>query len=252
MKKTTNLTAIALATTTALGMSALPMSAQAELSGNISVVSKYVLRGGPSRTAINGGAANEHTGAAVQGGLDYGFDNGIYLGYWGSSLSYADTSGTNQSDTGFENDFYGGYAGSVGSFNYDIGVIAYDYVNISNSDAQELVGSVGYGPVSLGFKSLLKDVAWGNDGDTYWTLSYETDLPKDFSLGLTYGYYTYDSGTFVTGTEDGFKHLDIALSHPIGKTGADMSIVYIVGGDDRTGAEVPDNVVFGVSYGFDI
>lgn len=241
----------ALSAVVALGGSALtvPAPADAEVSGNIGVVSNYVLRG------IT--AAMENDGTAVQGGLDWAHASGVYAGYWGSSLSYADASGDPDApyaESGFENDLYAGYAGSVGDFSYDVGAIYYHYMSIDDADAPELAASVGWGPVSLGAKYLLDDVVWGNEGDTYLTLSGGTPLPADFEFSATLGYYLYtDEGEFISATENdsAFRHLDLTLSHPIGETGADMSVTYVLGGEDRQGNEQEDTVVLGVSYGFD-
>ncbi|KAB7623946.1 TorF family putative porin [Alkalilimnicola sp. S0819] len=222
------------------GTVALP--AQAELSGNIGVVSEYVFRGITN--------APENDDAAVQGGLDWAHDSGFYLGYWGSSLGYSDESGG-----GFESDFYGGHAGSLGMFSYDVGLIYYHYTNIDDADVPEFAASLGLGPVSLGVNVLLDDVVWGNEGDAYWTLGFAYDLPKDFSFAATAGFYTYeDSGEFIASSAEssGFRHLDLSLSRPIGDTGAEMRLTYIVGGEDRDGVEQDDAVVLGLSYNFDI
>lgn len=62
--------------------SKLPFSGS--ISGNISVVSSYNLRGMTN--------SPESDTPAIQGGLDYTHDSGFYLGYWFSTLTaaYAD------------------------------------------------------------------------------------------------------------------------------------------------------------------
>lgn len=235
---------IALASGVAAAGMMAPMAAQAgELSGNIGIFSQYVLRGITE--------AAEDDNVAIQGGFDYAHDSGVYVGYWGSSLGYSDPG----KGDGFENDVYFGYAGEAGPVSYDIGAVYYYYINIDDANVFEISASAGVGPVSFGMKYLTDDVVWGNQGDIYWTASYGTDLPKDFSFGATLGYYTYeDSGKYIasSASSGGFRHLDLSLSHPIGNTGADMSITYIIGGEDRNGNDQDNAVVFGVSYGFDI
>lgn len=242
---TNRFNALALAAAVAVGGLTVAPAAQAELSGNISVFSKYVLRG------ITTAAENE--GAVVQGGFDYTNASGFYAGYWGSSLGY---NGGEPEDagTGFESDFYGGYAGEAAGIAYDVGLIYYYYMDMDDADTAELAASVGYGPFSFGLKYLLGDVVWGNQGDIYWTLGYETDLPAGFGFAATAGFYTYEEdGEFITGSESsGFRHLDLTLSHPIGDTGADMSLTYILGGVDRFDNDQGDTMVLGISYGFDI
>lgn len=218
--------------------------AQADtFTGNIGVASKYILRG------ITNSPENEN--AALQGGFDYGFDSGFSLGYWGSSLGYSDPG----KSKGFENDFYGGYNNSIGDFNYGVGVVHYAYVNISHSDGTEVYGSLGYGPLTFGAKTLVKDVAWGNKGDTYWTLDFNHALPKGFTFDTMLGYYTYkSSGTYIASTpkSSAFRYADIGLSHPIGNTGAVMGAHYIIGGQDRNGVHQKNAVWFNISYNFDV
>lgn len=234
-----------LAVATALSVASMAAAiapAQAELSGNIGVFSQYVLRGITN--------APENDGAAVQGGIDWANDSGFYLGYWGSSLGYSDNEGS-----GFENDFYGGWGGSIDNFSWDIGLIYYYYLNIDDANAPEIVGSLGFGPVSLGMKYLADDVVWGNTGDIYWTLSGDVDIGMGWNLGGVLGYYTYEEdGEFITaadGPQDSaFRHFDITLSHAIGESGADFNFTYIVGGDDRFGVSQKDATVLSVTYGF--
>lgn len=250
--QTRKLAKLAVAATLAVPAFALPMAAQAEVTGNIGVVSKYILRG----------IGNENSGAALQGGFDYSHSSGFYAGWWGSSLDYIyDKDGDEEgySTTGFENDFYAGFAGEAAGFSYNIGVIQYYYLNIDDSNLTELVLGAGYGPFSLQAQYLLNDGVWGNSGDIYWTASYETALPYDFNLGLTLGYYTYDDDDagndkagFTTLETSNFRHFNVTLSRPIGSTGADMSVTYIVAGKDREDVDYDNTMVFGISYAFDI
>lgn len=246
-KKFTTLLSLTLAGSALLA----PGLASADLSGNIGVFSKYVLRG------ITNNTENDNT--AVQGGFDYTHESGFYAGYWGSNLDY----GSSPTATGFENDFYAGWTGKAGDFGYGVGVIQYYYVEVDDSNLTEFVPTLSYGPVTLGAKYLMNDGAWGNQGDIYWTLGYGTDLPSDFKLGAVLGYYTYEkddndkmcggtAGCGITTKSSAFRHLDLTLSHPIGETGADMSVTYTLGGKDRTGTDQRDAVVFGVKYGFSI
>lgn len=253
MKLTNKLASVAVASALSIPAMMVATPAQAEVTGNVGVFSKYVLRG----------IFEENNNTAVQGGIDYAHDNGFYLGWWASNLSYTYNSPSNPTaytSNGFENDFYGGYGGSAGNFNYNVGLIQYYYLSVDDSDLTELFLSAGYGPVNLNAQYLLNDGWWGNSGDVYWTVDYSTDLPSDFSFGAVLGFYTYDDddagnskkGWTKTTQTSAFRHLDLTLSHPIGNSGADMNITYIVAGEDREGTNYDDTMVLSVTYDFDI
>lgn len=250
---------LALAVSLAGATAFAPMAANAEMSGNIGVHSKYLLRGI--------GLENDNT--AVQGGVDYSHESGFYAGWWGSNLGYSydksTVDGVDPDGNGFENDFYAGFAGAAGDISYKVGLIQYYYIDVDDSDLTEFLASVGYGPFSLQAQYLLNDGWWGNNGDIYWTANYSADLPSNFSFGASLGWYTYDdsdnadlcfpapSGCGTTTSDSGFRHLNLTLSHPIAATGADMYVQYTIAGEDRTGYDDYDNkVIMGITYGFDL
>ena len=242
-----NKRAVSTAIGLAIAAAAAPVAAESTITGNIGVVSKYVLRGIPNHA--------EHDSTAVQGGVDYAHGSGLFAGYWGSNLDYGDAS----SNTGFENDFYGGYAFTAGPVSMKAGLTYYLYSNVDDSNAPEAFFSATYGPVTFGAKYLLDDVIWGNKGDTYLTLDYAHALPKGFNFAATLGYYLYDDsdpgepGTIAPGTttENGaFRHLNLTVSHPIINDKTTMGVTLIIGGKDRSGVEQKDTVVLGLTTTF--
>ncbi len=224
-------------------LASAPARADWEVSGNIGVVSDYVLRGITAET--------ESDGPAVQGGLDFETDLGFYAGWWASSLGY----GTDDLTTTIENDLYAGFGGEVGPLSYDIGVVYYYYMDDSDSSGFEPYLGLGLGPVSFGLAYLAEDVSWGNQGDMYITLGADFDIPMGFGLSLLAGHYIYeDSGDFIPSTEksSAFRHLDVTLSRQIGETPATMFATYTVGGEDRDGNSQTDKIVIGFNYDFSI
>jgi uncharacterized protein (TIGR02001 family) len=227
---------LALATAVSIAsMAGMISTAQAEITGNVGVVSQYIFRGGV-----------ENDGPSVQGGLDWASDNGLYAGYWGSNLGYGD-----DDSNGFENDLYIGWGGGE-SFTWDIGFLYYAYLNVSDADTPELYGSIGFGPVTLGTTYTVDDSNWTNKGDMYWTLAANGDVAGGFTLGAKAGFYTYEKeGEFISSTSSsGFRDLDFSISHALGATGADMGLNYIVGGEDRDGGDIDDHITVSVSFGF--
>jgi len=237
------LTPIALAT----ALSA--QAAMAELSGNIGIHSKYALRG----------IAMENDNTTIQGGIDWS-NGGFYAGYWFSNLgySYDDSKGV-YSGNGFENDLYAGYVFSLTeSVSLDLGLTQYVYINVDDSNLTELNLSVAAGDFYAKMQYLLTDGWWGNAGDIYWTAGYSMSLPHDFGLSLDLGYYTYDDDDttkygVTTDSSGGFRNFSTTLSYPVGKSGAEVYLQYIVAGEDRMGSDdYDDQFVAGVTYSFDM
>ncbi len=110
------------------------------LSFNIGVVSDYLFRG----------VSQTHGAPAIQGGVDYAFSNGFYIGAWGSNITWVeDFLGSGN----LEVDVYGGYKGSLGGdVGYDIGYITYNYpgkgsaspTNLANPNTQEIYAALSY------------------------------------------------------------------------------------------------------------
>lgn len=215
------------------------------VTGNIGILSSYVLRGNTKSL--------ENKGATVNGGLDYEHESGFYAGWWGSTLDY-DLDGSE-----FENDFYFGYNGSFNDdWGYSLGLAYYYYYDIgtSESDGFESKIAVNYKDLSVTAQTLLEDTSWGNTGDTYISGAYSYALPRDFSLNTTLGlYYNNDNGdyegeSFDTKDDFNFRHFNIGLSKSIGETGVTANMDYVIGGKLRDGTDLKNKVVLGLAYSF--
>lgn len=125
----------------AAGLLAASTAASAgTLAGNVGVVSDYLFRG------IDQSAK----GAAVQGGVDYSADFGLYTGLWVSN---------NALGGGNEADLYAGYDLKLGLFSVDAGLIYYAYTEDTeaaapsgsrgNTDFAEVFAGAGVGPIAL-------------------------------------------------------------------------------------------------------
>jgi len=150
-----NKTLLALAST--LAIAALPQLAQAQaaapapapapaapeaspLSFNVSLTSDYRYRG----------ISQSRLKPAIQGGVDYAFASGFYIGAWASSIKWIKDFG---GDASAEVDLYGGYKGEIAKdLTYDVGVLTYQYPkNHLNPSANttEIYGALTYGPATL-------------------------------------------------------------------------------------------------------
>lgn len=287
----------AVVSTLALGLSAPAFAdddAQPSLTGHVDLVSKYVLRGitstyGPSKPGGKNELADapESDKPALQWGADWSHPSGFYLGYWASQInysykqlgnSYSDRSISNfQTDKSVENDFYGGYNGNIGDLRYTIGLTGYAYLNGSHSNAFETKLGISYGDFSLNAQTLLKDVVWGNKGDTYWTLNFNKEVVYKINFLASLGYYTYAKEGKFLGTVDtasgtacatgesfvvnaclagkgpssgGFRHLILGFTQPIAESGVTWGLQAIIGGENRFGVNQKNMVTGSISYAF--
>lgn len=133
-------------------------AAEHSVSGNISVLSSYNLRGITN--------APENSGATLQGGLDYNHASGFYAGWWGSTLDY---SLVEEGRDAFENNFYAGYSHSV---NDDLGLTIgttyyYYYESDEETNGFELLLGLSYKDLGITAQTLLEDTTWGMQGYLY-------------------------------------------------------------------------------------
>ena len=111
------------------------------LAANVSVGSEYIFRG----------IAQTRGKPTLQGGFDYAHASGLYLGTWGSNVSWLTDFGTYAGGS-LEWDFYGGYKASFpgnSDWNYDIGTLYYYYPGTRNpgaigADTWEIYGAVNW------------------------------------------------------------------------------------------------------------
>lgn len=129
------------------GALAAPLSATAadpaptpehSFTGNVTLASEYLYRG----------IAQTAGKPALQGGFDYAHASGLYLGLWGSNISWLENAGT--SSASLEIDVYGGYKGALGKdLGFDLGVLTYNYPGSLNPgktkpDTTELYGALSW------------------------------------------------------------------------------------------------------------
>jgi uncharacterized protein (TIGR02001 family) len=165
------------------------------LTANVSLTSNYVFRG----ISQTGGEP------AIQGGFDFSHKSGLYLGTWGSNVSWL-TDFQGYKSGSMELDLYGGYRNSIGDISYDVGAIRYMYPGSKNADVgalpgawtSEIYGSLGWKWFTVKYSHYVSDSVFGvgpNTNGTYY-LDLSASLPLSDS-GVTLGAHW---GTF------NFKH----------------------------------------------
>ncbi|QYJ94228.1 TorF family putative porin [Shewanella spartinae] len=215
-------------------MVALPTSAS--VTGNIGATSNYLWRG----------ATQTGDAPAVQGGIDFEHDSGLYLGTWASNVDFGD-------DTSYEIDFYGGYAGSIGEdFGYDISYLYYAYPDSDSSiDFGEVTLALSWKWFSIGYSKVVnagsdvaadpfdeKDLSYINAGVSF-------PLSETLSISAHYG---YSSGDVVNAWFDTDNYADYSLS--LDKETDFGTISFLVSDTDLEGDD--PKVVVGYSYSFDL
>lgn len=220
MKKTSIALAIGSLTLGAMAMTATTAAIAAEASGNIALSTDYKFRG-----------ISQSDGEAISGGFDVAFDNGFYIGTWGSSIE--------DWGNGLELDYYAGYGGEFNeSVSYDVGLLAYTYPNEDSGDLDynEIYGSIGVADFTFGFA--YSDDYFAGTGDfTYLYVDYSYALSESYSLDLHLGdnaiddedaFGTPDYMDYSIGISTSFEGLDLSLSY----IDTDLSTDECFGGDD--------------------
>lgn len=198
-----------------------PAPAPSPLTFNISLASNYKFRGqdqdqGKTRALK----------PALQGGFDYAFDSGFYVGNWNSTINWTKylASGNNAA---VEVDLYGGYKFKAGPLDMDVGAIAYIYPSASGADTTELYLGGTYGPVSAkyyhtiskGYFGFGKDLAGLSSGEGrgtgYLNLAFAQEVAPKVTLKASLGFTNFKSSVNTFGAPD-YMDYSIGASYDLG------------------------------------
>ena len=154
-------------------IAALPVAASAELSFNIGAVSLYKSRG-----IDQDSRSTKAFRPAIQGGVDYSFDNGIYVGNWNSTGKFGNAD--------LEMDFYVGYIGKITEdLSFDVGVVRYLYPNSGGGwNGNDAYVGLSYGPVSAKY---YQGVSGSVKKNKYLTLGVELPISDAVSFNASVG-----------------------------------------------------------------
>jgi uncharacterized protein (TIGR02001 family) len=204
-----------------LAVTCLPAAAQG-LSVNGAFTSNYVWRGFTQ--------SNNH--AAVQGGADYDFGNGLAVGTWASMVDFND-------DTNAEWDIYGGYTGMFNDmFGYTVGAIAYLYPDAPDgADYSFFEGYAGLnanlGPAALSGKIYYSPNVFGTSDDysLYYTAGITIPFAEFLAASGNIGYYDFETGTNITDWNIGLSATYMMFTASVMYAGNDLpgTDEYLVG-----------------------
>lgn len=159
---------------------AAPLMASAQLSTNVSLVSNYKFRGQDQdlskTTAVK---------PALQGGFDYAFSNGVYVGNWNSSVNWTDPASS------IEMDVYGGYKGELSGVAYDVGLLKYAYPSAAYANTTEAYLGLSYGAFSAKYSSTISDKYFGVSKAAYVNVSYAQEISKGLTFKASVGHTNF-------------------------------------------------------------
>jgi len=205
---------------------AVPGVASADtVTANVAVTSDYRFRG----------ISQSFRRPALQGGVDYGHDSGLYIGTWASTVDKDFLTDTH----GVELDVYGGYKFPLGKdWLLDVGVLQYLYPGESLWNTTEIYISGTWKFLYLKYSHSVGDDTFGiadSRGSGYLDLTatyplaegfnlighighqkfrHNSDLDyTDYRVGATYDWAGLTWGASVFGTDEDFR-----FSKPSGKT----------------------------------
>ncbi len=220
----------ALASAFALPVLAEDAPAASPFSSNVALTTNYLYRG----------ISQTGAGPAVQGGFDYAGASGLYIGAWGSSISWLSDAGVAKdsgvANSGLELDTYLGYKAAAGAVSYDVGFLRYNYpgtyaAGITKADTNEVYGAVTYSIVTAKLSYSLGDLFGVSkaSGSTYFDLSAAYPLADSgVTLGAHYGKQTYKGETAdgykTAGTDPTYADYNISASKDL--SGYVYSLMY--------------------------
>ncbi len=180
-----------------------------DFSANVSVTNNYIWRG----------LTQTENNPAVQGGIDWASDFGLYAGTWVSNVSYEPAGVFN-----YEHDLYAGFGGGDDNFSWDVGYLYYNYDKNAEFDFGEIYGSVNLYGLNLSLNVLANTEAEeGTNADGsrqdfgfgqayYVAADYAFVVAGGLELGLHVGYHDGDFSEAFNGVADGYTDYNVSLS----------------------------------------
>lgn len=212
------------------------------LSFNISLTSNYKFRGqDQDQSDVKGFKP------ALQGGVDYAFDNGFYLGNWNSLVNWAKYLPSNPSNS-LEIDLYGGYKFKAGPFDMDVGALTYYYPGASGANTTELYLGGAYGPVSAKYSRTVSQGYFGigkefldgeGRGTGYLNLAFAQEVMPKLTFKASVGFTDLKSGANSAGLPD-YMDYSVGASYDLGN-GLSLSGA-VVGADKKSSYVYPASV----------
>ena len=211
-----------------------------DVSANVGFVSQYSFRG----------IAQSDENPALQGGMDFTHNSGLYAGIWGSNVDFNDGD-----EASLEVDLYGGYAGEMNNISYDLGLIYYAYPGADSSVNYDFIeGAIGagydFGTFSTSASLNYSPEYFGESGDAfYYAAGVDVPLPYDLTASAHIGRQEIDDNT-AFGVDD---YTDWSLGLSYNWEGFDLSAQYVdtdLSEPDECADGCAERLIFGISKSF--
>lgn len=145
-----------------------------QISSNLTLTSNYIWRG----------VSLTNDEAAVQGGLDYTINKNFYAGTWTSNVKNGNTGD-------YELDIYAGYTNKFGKYDFDAGIITYQYPGKAGiRDFTEIYAGGAYKNYSA---RISVDISKTN---IYLEAAADFELPDKYLLTAHLGIYSFNQAGF--------------------------------------------------------
>jgi len=196
------------------------------LGANVSIATEYRYRG----------IAQTDGDPALQGGLDYSHESGLYVGTWGSNVSWLADADDDVSSS-LELDLYGGWRGAWRGFGYDVGLLRYFYpgsypAGFTSPHTTELYVAGSWRMFTLKYSHALTNLFGvpDSEGAGYLDLGANVDLGRGFALVAHVGHQRVPSGSLqgvrIRSSSD-CSYTDWKLGVATSWAGLDWSLSYI-------------------------
>jgi len=202
-------------------LAALPTAAfAASFNWNATIASDYLFRG----------IDQNDDQPAMQLGAGFGFENGLYVGVWGSNVDFGDSTDT-------EIDTFIGWAGEINdATSIDVQLVRYNYLNEpagTNYAFNELITKLGVGEnytFTLGYTNDYLNI---DETSLYYGAAGSWTFATDYSFNAGIGYTT------IGGPLENYLDYSIGVSRVFGP--ATIALSY-VGTDDSAEANFGDDL----------
>ena len=197
---------------------AVSAPAAAPLTFNVSLASNYKFRGQDQDQS-----KTRAFKPALQGGVDYAFANGFYVGNWNSTVNWTQYLPSNPSNH-VEIDLYGGYKFNAGPIAMDVGALTYFYPGASGANTTELYLGAGFGPVSAKYSHTVSKGYFGigkefaideGRGTGYFNLAYAQEVMPKVTLKASLGFTNLKSGANSAGFAD-YMDYSVGANYELG------------------------------------